>query len=151
MDAGFFYFISSIVHTYEFILYKYICSADVSISKINENSGRAVTVEDTSNIQMVNFTLYLYAYRLDGMENGKWLFFDTLKLDFFWRKNKTLRRPYTLGLRHSYLHKIGRRCNGSGNSDSETRRFPLAFLLTSGIFSNYAIVLNFHSSKRGPL
>lgn len=41
---------------------------------------------------------YLYAYRLDAAENGKWLFFDTLKLDFFSKKNKTLRRPYTLGL-----------------------------------------------------
>lgn len=42
--------------------------------------------------------VYLYAYRLDAAENGKWLFFDTLKLDFFSKKNKTLRRPYTLGL-----------------------------------------------------
>lgn len=48
---------------------------------------------------MVNYSRYLYAYRLDGTENGKWLFFDTLKLDFFsQKKNKTLRRPYTLGL-----------------------------------------------------
>ncbi|EFA00975.1 hypothetical protein TcasGA2_TC003887 [Tribolium castaneum] len=51
---------------------------------------------------------YLYAYRLDGTENGKWLFFDTLKLDFFGKKNKTLRRPYTRGLRQLYLHKTGR-------------------------------------------
>lgn len=32
---------------------------------------------------------HLYAYRLDAAENGKWLFFDTLKLDFFSKKNKT--------------------------------------------------------------
>lgn len=56
---------------------------------------------------------YLYAYRLDGTENGKWLFFDTLKLDFFCKKNKTLRRPYTRGLRQLYLHKTGRLVSGA--------------------------------------
>lgn len=37
---------------------------------------------------MVNYSSYLYAYRLDGTENGKWLFFDTLKLDFFLKKKE---------------------------------------------------------------